>query len=112
MYFIEVISVSATKGITFVVMEHVESAQKLERIIRDKAPIATSRAFLIVNQLAEILRFARERGVVVAKRKKTGILVGKTGWVKVLSFDLTKELCEQAESEGSLARHGGAPELN
>ncbi|MEZ0229952.1 MAG: FHA domain-containing protein [Planctomycetota bacterium] len=93
--FVEVVSVSATKGITFVVMEHVESAQKLERIIRDKAPIATQRALLIVNQLAEILRFARERGVVVAKRKKTGILVGKTGWVKVLSFDLTKEVEER-----------------
>lgn len=96
--FVEVVSVSATKGITFVVMEHVESAQKLERIIRDKAPIPTQRALLIVNQLAEILRFARERGVVVAKRKKTGILVGKTGWVKVLSFDLTKEVEERIAS--------------
>ena len=93
--FVEVISVSATKGITFVVMEHVESAQKLERIIRDKSPVPAHRATLIVNQLAEILRFARERGVVVAKRKKTGILVDKRGWVKVLSFDVTREVEER-----------------
>ncbi len=90
--FVEVISVSATKGITFVVMEHVEHAQKLERIIRDRSPISAARAVLIVNQLSEILRFARERGVVVAKRKRTGILVDKRGWVKVLSFDIIREV--------------------
>jgi serine/threonine protein kinase len=93
--FVEVVAVSATKGITFVVMEHVEHAQKLERIIRDRSPIPATRALLIVNQLAEILRFARERGVVVAKRKKTGILVDRRGWVKVLSFDVTREVEER-----------------
>jgi hypothetical protein len=93
--FVEVVSVSATRGITFVVMEHVERAQKLERIIRDKTPLSTERSLLIVNQLAEVLRFGRERGVVVAKRKRMGVLVGKTGWVKVLSFDLTKEVEER-----------------
>jgi hypothetical protein len=93
--FVEVLSVSATKGITFVVMEHVEHAQKLERIIREKSPIASTRALLIVNQLSEVLRFGRERGVVVAKRKRTGILVDKVGWVKVLSFDVTREIEER-----------------
>ncbi len=102
--FVEVISVSATKGITFVVMEHVESAQKLERIIRDKSPVPTSRALLIVNQLSEILRFARERGVVVAKRKKTGILVDKRGWVKVLSFDVTREVEERIANSPAFAQ--------
>src|SRR5581483_5353050 len=99
--FVEVISVSATKGITFVVMEHVKSAQKLERIIRDKSPVPTSRALLIVNQLSEVLRFGRERGVVVAKRKRTGILVDKVGWVKVLSFDVTREIEERIAASAS-----------
>jgi hypothetical protein len=107
--FVEVISVSATKGITFVVMEHVESAQKLERIIRDKSPIKADRALLIVNQLSEVLRFARERGVVVAKRKKTGILVDKRGWVKVLSFDVTREVEERIAKSPAFDQlaHGG-----
>ena len=77
--FVEVLAVSATKGITFVVMEHVEHGQKLERIIRDRTPISSDRALLIVNQLAEVLRFGRERGVVVAKHKRTNILVDKRG---------------------------------
>lgn len=108
--FVEVITVSAQKGITFVVMEHVEKAQKLERLIREKSPLPTDRTLLIVNQLAEVLRFARERGVVVAKRKRTGVLVGKNGWVKILSFDLTREVEERVARSSSyqqLVKGGG-----
>jgi len=99
--FVEVLSVSATKGITFVVMEHVEQGQKLEKLMRDKTPLPAARATLIMNQLAEIQRFARERGIVVGKRKKTGILVDKRGWVKVLAYDVTPEVEEQIAASPS-----------
>ncbi|MBI3726330.1 hypothetical protein HY251_20585 [bacterium] len=107
--FVEVLSVSATKGITFVVMEHFEQGQKLERLMRDRTPIAAGRAILLGNQLAEIQRFARERGIVVGKRKKTGILVDRRGWVKVLSFDVTPEVEEQIAASPSFQElaHGG-----
>ncbi len=89
--YLTVRSIEAHRGICFVVLDHHEGL-KLERLVRERAPIAPAAALMVANQLAEVLRHARERKVVVAKRKRTGVLVDRRLWVKVMSFDLTREL--------------------
>jgi hypothetical protein len=89
--FVTVRGVHARGGICFVVLDH-HGGQKLERLAREKAPIGGAAALVIVNQLAAVLQHARERRLVVAKRRRTGVVVDRRLWVKVRTFDLTHEL--------------------
>lgn len=102
-------SIEACRGICFVVLEH-HDGLKLERLVRERAPIAPAAALMIANQLAEVLRHARARRLVVAKRKRTGVIVDRRLGVKVTSFDLTRELEASAAATAAfreLARRCG-----
>lgn len=91
--YLEVRRVGATKGILFVVLDHMDGAWKLESFVRQRSPQRAPRAVWLCRQLAEVLRFARTRRIVVAKRKRSGVLVArKTLAVRVQSFDPTREL--------------------
>lgn len=84
-------SIEAHRGIVFAVVDH-HDGLKLERLARERAPLAPAAALMVARQLAEVLREARGRHIVVAKRKRTGVLVDRRLAVKVMSFDLTREL--------------------
>jgi hypothetical protein len=91
--FLETRGVRSSRGITFTVLEHMDRSWKFERFVREQAPISVDDALTVSNQLAEVLRYARTKNVLVAKRKKSGVLVDKTQlWIKVLAFDVTREM--------------------
>ncbi len=98
--YLAVRSIEAHRGICFAVLDHHEGL-KLERLVRERAPIAPTAALMVANQLAEVLRQARERRIVVAKRKRTGVLVDRRLGVKVMAYDLTREL--EASAAGTTA---------
>ncbi len=87
--------IRSRSGITYVVLEHLTHSTKLERLARERSPISVDSAIFVTNQLAEVLRYAREKGVIVAKRKKSGVLVDRRFWVKVLAYDVTLDLEKQ-----------------
>ncbi|MCA8923147.1 MAG: FHA domain-containing protein [Planctomycetes bacterium] len=92
-YFLEVHGLRTSGGILYAVLDHVESAMKLEQFVREKSPATPLTAIEVSRQLAEILAFARTRRIVVAKRKKSGVLVARNGSVvRVQAFDPTREL--------------------
>jgi len=94
--YLEAHGIRSSNGITYVVLDHMEHTAKLERYVREKAPVSPYEALAVANQLAEILRHARERRIVVAKRKRSGVLVDRRRrWVKVLAFDVTRDLERQ-----------------
>lgn len=101
--YLAVKAIRSTRGITFAVLEHLEQSAKLEAFVRDAAPVPLTDAIYLTNQLAEVLRYARERQLVVAKRKKSGVLVDARLWVKVLAFDITAELEAQAAGTAAFA---------
>lgn len=91
--YLEVRRVGASKGILFTVLELLEGAWKLETFVRQRSPQRPARAVWLCRQLAEVLRFARTRQIVVAKRKRSGVLVARrTLAVRVQAFDLVREL--------------------
>ncbi|MBL4845019.1 MAG: hypothetical protein JKY65_05810 [Planctomycetes bacterium] len=90
--FLPVEGVRVSSGIPFTVVEHLEASTKLEVVVRDTSPSTAADSLYVTNQLTEVLRYARTRDLIVAKRKKTGVLVAPDGWVKVLAYDLTHEL--------------------
>lgn len=91
--FLEVHALRSSGGILYAVLDHVDSALKLEQFVRDKSPTTPLTAVEVSRQLAEILAFARTKRIVVAKRKKSGVLVAKSGaTVRVQAFDPTREL--------------------
>jgi hypothetical protein len=90
--FLPVEGVQVSSGIPFTVVEHLEASTKLEVLVRDASPSTAADCLYVTNQLTEVLRYARTRQLIVAKRKKTGVLVAPDGWVKVLAYDLTREL--------------------
>lgn len=90
-YFLEVHALKTSTGILYAVLDHVESGLKLEQYVRDKSPTTPLAALEVSRQLAEILAFARTKRIVVAKRKKSGVLVAREE-VRVQSFDPTREL--------------------
>ncbi|RMG11064.1 MAG: hypothetical protein D6731_16425 [Planctomycetota bacterium] len=93
--YLPVEAIRAHGGITYVVLQYLEHSTKLERLAREQSPIPGTSAIYVTNQLAEVLRFARLKRIVVAKRKKSGVLVDRAFWVKVLAYDVTRELEEQ-----------------
>lgn len=93
--YLPTLAIRSRNGITYVVLEHLERSTKLERVARERAPLDVRNAIYITNQLAEVLRYGREKQVVVAKRKQSGVLVDKHFWVKVLAYDVTRQLEEQ-----------------
>lgn len=98
--YLPVRAIAARRGIAFVVLD-LHDGVKLERLARERAPIAPAAALTVVNQLSEVLRHARARRLVVAKRKRTGVLVDRRLWVKVMAFDLAREL--EATAAGTAA---------
>lgn len=109
--FLPVVGVQVSAGIPFTVVEHLESSTKLEVVVRDGSPCTAADCLYVTNQLTEVLRYARSRDLVVAKRKKTGVLVAPDGWVKVLAYDLTHELEErvvQTDAFADLVERAGA----
>lgn len=100
--YLPVRSLEAQKGICFAVLDH-HAGVKLERLARERSPIAPQAALTVANQLAEVLRYGRERKLVVAKRKRTGVIVDKRLWVKVLTFDLSVDLEQAAAGTAAFA---------
>ncbi len=108
--YLAVKGIRSSRGITFVVLEHLERSIKLEALVREASPIPLLEAIYLTNQLAEVLRYARDHQLVVAKRKKSGVLVDDRFWVKVLAYDVTTELEVQVaatEAFCDLARRSG-----
>lgn len=108
--FLPVRGVHVSAGIPFVVVEHVERSTKLEVLVREGGAAHLADALYVTNQLAEILRHAREQELVVAKRKKSGVLIDPSGWVKVLAYDVTLELerrVAETEAFADLASQAG-----
>lgn len=101
--FLPVQGVQVSAGIPFTVVEHLESSTKLELLVRDTSPCAASDCLYVTNQLTEVLRYGRQAELVVAKRKKTGVLVAPNGWVKVLAYDLSHELEERVTQTSAFA---------
>ena len=112
--FLPVEGVQVSSGIPFTVVEHLEAGTKLEVLVRDASPSAAADCLYVTNQLTEVLRYARTRELIVAKRKKTGVLVAPDGWVKVLAYDLTHELEARVVATDAFAdlaeRAGANPE--
>jgi len=80
-------------------------------VVRDASPCTAADSLYVTNQLTEVLRYARAHELVVAKRKKTGVLVAPDGWVKVLAYDLTHELearVVETDAFADLAERAGA----
>lgn len=98
--YLPVRSIEAQGGICFAVLDH-HAGLKLERLARERSPIPPEAALAVANQLAEVLRHGRERRLIVAKRKRTGVIVDRRLWVKVMSFDLTLDL--EAAAAGTAA---------
>jgi hypothetical protein len=91
--YLEVRRIGATRGILFAVLDHLDGAWKLETFVRQRSPQRSARAVWLCRQLAEVMRFARTRRIVVAKRKRSGVLVARrTLTVRVQAFDPTREL--------------------
>ena len=101
--YLPVEGVQVSAGIPFTVVEHLESSTKLELLVRDTSPCAASDCLYVTNQLTEVLRYGRGRELIVAKRKKTGVLVAPDGWVKVLAYDLSHELEERVARTAAFA---------
>lgn len=109
--FLPVLGVQVSAGIPFAVVEHLEKATKLEVVVRDGSPCTAADCLYVTNQLTEVLRYARSRELVVAKRRKTGVLVAPDGWVKVLAYDLTHELearVVETDAFADIAERAGA----
>jgi len=109
--FLPVLGVQVSAGIPFAVVEHIESSTKLEVVVRDASPCTAADCLYVTNQLTEVLRYARAHELVVAKRKKTGVLVAPDGWVKVLAYDLTHELearVVETDAFADIAERAGA----
>jgi hypothetical protein len=113
--FVPTCGVDVSEGIPFVVVEHVEKSTKLEVLVREQSPAPAVHCVYVTNQLAEILRYARERQLVVAKRRRTGVLIDPEGWVKVLAYGVTFELerrvCATLAFEELAQRVGADPTL-
>ena len=89
-------SADATPQIqTALVMELVEGPTLADRIAR--GPIPVDEALPIARQMAEILEYAHEKGVIHRDIKPANIKVSTDGQVKVLDFGLAKAL----ETEGT-----------
>ncbi|MCO5168981.1 MAG: FHA domain-containing protein [Planctomycetes bacterium] len=104
--YLAVRAIAARRGIAFVVLD-LHEGMKLERLARERAPIAPAAALTVINQLSEVLRHARARRLVVAKRKRTGVLVDRRLWVKVMAFDLTRDLEATAAGTAAFAELAG-----
>lgn len=100
--YLAVRSIEAHRGICFVVLDH-QDGLKLERLVRERAPIPPAAALVVASQLAEVLHHARGRRLVVAKRRRTGVLVDRRLAVKVMAFDVTRELEQAAASTAAFA---------
>lgn len=94
--FLEVRGLRHSRGMTFAVIDVLDGGTKLERLARGRNPLSPAGGLKVAEQLAEVLRFARGRRLVVAKRKRTSVVVDRKLQVKVMSFDITRELEEVA----------------
>jgi hypothetical protein len=112
--FASVRAIQARRGVCFVVLDWHEGV-KLERLVRERAPLAPAAALVVANQLAGVLLHARGRKLVVAKRRRTGVIIDRRLWVKVMAFDLTPEVEAAAVATAAFrevaARCGFDPDL-
>lgn len=90
--FAETIAIGSAHGSCFVVSELIEDNLKLERFLRDRAPLDLNASLSLVRSLAQALIYARKRKVIVGRRKASGIYVLRDLRIKVSHFDLTAEL--------------------
>lgn len=81
-------------GSCFVVMEYVEGGVKLERFLREKTPLKPLDALRFVAAFVDVMTIARERKLLVARRKPSGIYVDKHRRIKVSQLDLSVALEE------------------
>ena len=75
-------------GVSALVMELVAGEDLSQRIARGAVPL--DEALLIVNQIAEALEAAHEKGIVHRDLKPANVKVRIDGTVKVLDFGLAK----------------------
>ena len=72
--------------------ELVEDSLKLERFLRAQAPLSAKVSVKLTHSLIDIVAYARAHGVLVGRRRPSGIYVQRDGALKVADFDLSNEL--------------------
>ncbi len=88
-------------GENFLAMEYVEG-EPLSDLIKRSAPLDISRSLHILEQLASVLDYAHERGVVHRDVKPANILIGPDDWVKVTDFGIAKILTASMTQSGKV----------
>jgi hypothetical protein len=88
-------AIQAAHGILHVVLDF-HDGKKLERLVRERGPRSPGLALDVTHQLGVVLRHARSKRLIVAKRKRSGVIIDRKGQVKVAAFDLVRELEDTA----------------
>jgi len=88
-------------GENFLAMEFVEG-EPLSDLLKRKARLDVARSLHILGQLASVLDYAHERGVIHRDVKPANILIGKDDWVKVTDFGIAKILTASMTQSGKV----------
>jgi serine/threonine protein kinase len=91
-HFAEVHTIGTAHGNCFIVSELVEDQNKFERFLRDKTPLPVFEALAFVKNFTEALKHARQRRILIGRRKPSGIFVLRANRIKIANFDLSLQL--------------------
>ncbi len=91
----------AFDGTYYIAMEYLQG-RTLKRLIRDDAPLETSRAIDLTIQMLKAARFAHRRGVIHRDLKPHNVIVDDNDHVKVTDFGIARAGASDMTETGSI----------
>ncbi|HWE58965.1 MAG TPA: Stk1 family PASTA domain-containing Ser/Thr kinase [Solirubrobacteraceae bacterium] len=89
------------EGTYYIAMEFLEG-RTLKRLIREEAPIETTRAIDLTEQMLKAARFAHRRGVIHRDLKPHNVIVDDNDHVKVTDFGIARAGASDMTETGSI----------
>ena len=91
----------AFEGTYYIAMEYLQG-RTLKRLIREEAPLETSRAIDLTIQMLKAARFAHRRGVIHRDLKPHNVIVDDNDHVKVTDFGIARAGASDMTETGSI----------
>ncbi|MGH2860923.1 MAG: protein kinase domain-containing protein, partial [Solirubrobacteraceae bacterium] len=89
------------EGTYYIAMEYLEG-RTLKRLIREEAPLETTRAIDLTEQMLKAARFAHRRGVIHRDLKPHNVIVDSSDHVKVTDFGIARAGASDMTETGSI----------